>query len=251
MKKFAILYLAIILFSACASTDSSESKNVNQEEIWQNYWVEYNEAEEKLTAGATFRFGGSTGTTLQLTEPSKLTFEDTELDFSSGVLIKGVLGGTHYGYEGRGEYKGKYSFEYTDNNGKLYVNSISTKALEVDSIPEELNAGGTNTIAFKTMPLAAGEDLSITVSKDGGSSINFNIENAEKEVVLDGSRLNELGNGPVTITFTKTKNIYNLQQAGHLGGKISLTYNSKAYKSKITNAQKPVEKPDSSVTTNN
>lgn len=252
MKKIAILYLLIIIFSSCASTDSSESKNVNQEEIWQSYWVDYNEAEEKLTAGATFRFGGATGTTLQLTEPSKLTFEDTELDFTSGVLIQGVIGGTHYGYEGRGAYKGNYSFEYTNNNGKTYVNSIAAEPLDVDSVPEILTAAGNNVITFKTAPLAAGEDLSISVSKQNGNTITFDDINATKNsIVFSGAKLNELGNGDVTITFTKSKNLDKLQQGEHLGGKISLTYHSKAYKSKISNAKKPVAKQDSSVTTNN
>lgn len=252
MKKPAILYLAFLLFSACASTDSSESKNVSQDEIWQSYWVDYNEAEEKLTGGATFRFGGSTGTTLQLTEPSKLTFEDTELDFTSGVLIKGVIGGTHYGYEGRGAYKGKYSFEYTDNTGKLYVNSISAKALEVDSVPEVLNAAGSNVISFKTAPLAAGEDLSISVSKQDGNTVTFeDVKVTGKSAFIEGQTLSELGNGNVTITLKKYKRIETLQQGGHLGGQISLTYSTKAYASKIANAKKPVAKQDSSVTTNN
>src|SRR6476620_1924734 len=91
---------AVLLLSACASTDSSNSDNVKQTEVWQNYWVEYDDASNALTSGCTFRFGGSTGTTLLLTKPANVTFDGQEMTSSSGVLIKGVIGGTHYGYEG-------------------------------------------------------------------------------------------------------------------------------------------------------
>lgn len=252
MKKLAIVSISVLLLSACASTDSSESKNVNQDEIWQSYWVEYNEAQNALTAGATFRFGGSTGTTLQLTEPSKLIFEDTELDFTSGVLIKGVIGGTHYNYEGKGAFKGKYTFEYTNNNGKTYINSIAAKPLEIETIPEILDAAGNNTITFKTPPVTVGEDLSISISKDDGSTVTFdNVTVNGNNILFNGTALNELGNSDVSVIIKKYKHLDNLQTAEHLGGQISLTYFTRAYKSKITNAKKPVAKQDSTVTTNN
>lgn len=247
MKKFLAL-ACIVLFSACASTDSSTSNNVNQDEIWQSYWVEYNQADEAVSAGCTFRFGGSTGTTLQLTEPSKVIFEDAEMDFTTGVLIEGMIGGTHYGYEGHGLLKDKYTFEYTNNNGKVFTNSIKTSAIEIENIPEELSATGSNIITLKK-PLNANEAITVKVSNDNGNFETFDDFKSGTQLVIDGKELEELGNGAVTITFTKQIQHDALQQANHLGGRISFSYLSKGYRSKLVNAGKtPVEKPDTTVT---
>lgn len=235
MKKFFVL-ACVALLSACASTDSSTSNNVNQDEIWQSYWVEYVESSETILAGCTFRFGGSTGTTLQLTEPSKVLFEGNEMDFTSGVLIKGMIGGTHYNYEGKGPLNNKYTFEYTNNNGKLFTNSIATSALALDAVPEELSATGNNIITLKT-PLGTDESLSVKVSNEKGDFETFDeYKPGQNQLTIPGSELNELGNGPVTITFTKRKEVDALQQANHLGGGISFTFESKGYLSKVINA---------------
>lgn len=251
MKKlFAIACMAMLC--SCASTDSSTSNNVNQDEIWQSYWVEYIESSETITAGCTFRFGGSTGTTLQLTEPSKVLFEGNEMDFTNSVLIKGIIGGTHYNYEGKGALNTKYTFEYTNNNGKLFTNSISTSAIEIEAVPEELSVTADNIITLKK-PLGASESLSVKVSNETGNFKTFDeYKSGQNQLTIPGSELNELGNGPVTITFTKRKEVDALQQANHLGGGISFTFESKGYLSKLTNAgAKPVDnKQADTITTN-
>jgi hypothetical protein len=235
MKSLLGIAAAALLLVACASTDSSNSDNVKQTEVWQNYWVEFNEADSELKAGSTFRFGGSTGTTLLLTAPANVTFDGNEMSSSSRVLIKGVIGGTHYGYEGKG-FKPEYTFKYTNNDGKTFTNSIGITKCEVDDVPEVLDAAKTNIFAFKLPPVASGEHLRVEVTNSKNEWVYIEEPLIEgNTVTINGSDLNELGNGTVNIRFQKTKGA-NLTQAEHLGGTIGITYNTKEYQAKLVNA---------------
>lgn len=237
MKTLTAIAVLLVLLCSCASTDSSNSDNVKQSEVWQNYWVEYNEAGNDLTAGCTFRFGGKTGTTLLLTKPANVTFEDKEMASSSGVLIEGVIGGTHYGYDGKG-FKPEYIFKYTNNDGKTFTNSIGITKCEVEEVPELLDATKTNIFVFKLPPVANNENLRVEVTNDKNQWVYIDEpEITGNSISIDGSKLNELGNGAVNVRFQKTKNS-DLKEAEHLGGAIGITYNTKQYRAKLVNANK-------------
>lgn len=239
MKKLTIAAFAALLFAGCASTDSSNSDNVKQAEVWQHYWVEYDGASDQLTSGATFRFGGSTGTTLILNGASKVKFDGNDMGHSSGELIKGLIGGTHYRFEGKG-FKPEYTFEYTNNDGKSYTNKIGISKLAPDDVPEILDANGQITFNFSLPPVAPGEKLTIELRNDSGFTSIDDAIITGNNAVISGEKLTNLGNGPVEITFTKRKEGA-LQQAEHLGGDISFTYKTKAYGSKVINVKKPTE----------
>jgi hypothetical protein len=238
MKTLISLAAAALLLYGCASTDSSNSDNVKQTEVWQNYWVEYNEAGDELTSGCTFRFGGSTGTTLELTRPANVVFQGKELTSSTGVLIEGVIGGTHYSYSGKG-FKPEYTFKYTNNDGKTFTNSIGVTKCVVDDVPELLDAGKTNTFAFKLPPVAPGEHLRVEVTNSQNNWVYIDEPLIDgTSVTIKGSELAELGNGTVNVRFQKTKSNA-LTEAEHLGGNIGITYNTKQYQAKLVNANKP------------
>lgn len=237
MKALTLAFLGLLLFSACASTDSSNSDNVKQDEVWQNYWVEYNEVGNEFKGGATFRFGGKTGTTLLLTAPSNVTLNGKALSSSSGVLIEGVIGGTHYSTEGTG-FKPEYTFVYTNNEGKLFTNSIGIEKCNVEEVPDVLDATKTNIFVFKSAPEAAGEHLEVEVRNDKNNWVVIDNPVVNGNTVsIDGAVLAELGNGPVSVLFRKQKG-NSLKEAGHLGGAIAITYNSKQYRSKLVNVPK-------------
>ncbi|UPT67992.1 MAG: hypothetical protein M0D57_04845 [Sphingobacteriales bacterium JAD_PAG50586_3] len=236
MKILSTFALLVLLLTGCTSTDTSNSDNVKQTEVWQNYWVEYNEAGDELTAGCTFRFGGSTGTTLALTNPANVTFEGNALTASTGVLIKGVIGGTHYGYDGKG-YKPEYTFKYINNDSKAFINSIGITKFEVDSVPEVLDAQKTNIFVFKTLAEADGEHFEVEIRNDKNDYVVNAPVIKGNRVEVSGDIMPELGNGMATVLFRKQKNT-GLKQAGHLGGAISMTYTSKAYRVKIINVDK-------------
>lgn len=240
MKLKAILVAAVVaLVTACASTDSSNSDNVKQTEIWQRYWVSYEEGPGQFEAGCTFRFGGSTGTTLILNGNSNVKLNGEVMPHSTGELIKGVIGGTHYKVEKNSLVK-ECVFEYTDNEGKVYTNKVNLSPVLVKDVPETLDFAADNKIEFDELKIDKTEGISIEIKNPNTTYVI--IENPVIEgntVIVKGAELKDLGNGEVEITFTRRKET-DLQQGGHLGGSISADYTTKAFKSKVINCPKPV-----------
>lgn len=62
--KIFIVALVFVFIHSCASNEIGHSKDVNQDEINQGYFIEYDEATDKTEITAFFRFAGANGTTL-------------------------------------------------------------------------------------------------------------------------------------------------------------------------------------------
>ena len=84
MKYSSILFyasltlFAAILFMACPIEDSAD---VNQDKIYTDYEVFYNSNTDKTQVLARFRFGGATGTLLELNEPAEVYFDEDKPPF--------------------------------------------------------------------------------------------------------------------------------------------------------------------------
>ena len=65
------------IFSSCASSEIADSGDVNQDAIYHYYAVSYDADQgNDYIVEAQFRFGGDKGTTLRLTDPSKVYVND-------------------------------------------------------------------------------------------------------------------------------------------------------------------------------
>lgn len=126
---FSFLFLVLgsaILFMACPIEDSSD---VNQDKIYTDYEVFYNSNTDKTIVLAKFRFGGATGTILQLTEPAEVYFNEDKLPFRA-------INGGHYK-----EYAGRITegtFRYTNIDSVSYENEIPVA--EVIDFPDGLDS---------------------------------------------------------------------------------------------------------------
>lgn len=103
---------AATLFLACPIEDSAD---VNQDKIYTDYEVFYNSNTDKTQVVAKFRFGGATGTILELNEPAEVYFNDDKLPF------KPIFGGHFKEYAGRIT---DGTFTYTNTDSVTYVNEI-------------------------------------------------------------------------------------------------------------------------------
>ena len=68
----ALAALTMLLASGCFREPSD---SVNQDKIYTDYELFYNANEDKTYARATFKFSNLTGTKLELSDPSEVTFE--------------------------------------------------------------------------------------------------------------------------------------------------------------------------------
>lgn len=231
---FTLLIVALgFTICACnqASVDTIASNTVMSSQVYQVYSVEASRSNSQIVA--TFRVGGATGTTLELTAPGKIFYNTAELAKSDPSNLIGTnyrMKGTDYRLSSK-SYQTKHEFSFTDNDGKTYVNSISLAPIEiVSTAPFSLQ-----TVQLTTIPLsrAVGTDEKLTISLD--TIIDDEIPTADNSVYFNQTRSAII----VTPKYWQTKSLKakaelqievaktdSISQGTALGGSISAKYSA-------------------------
>ena len=215
MKKLAILLgSAMVLFASCAKEDSA---NVDQDSIYQIYTLTYKAKEAKTTAKATFRFGGATGTLLELKDPASATFN------ADALLYAGLTG------EHKREYAGLVksgTFAYTNTDGKTYTNA--TRTMDTIDFPnvDTIDASSPFDFVWIGNPLSTGETISLTI--DGTQQQNFEIFStvvpAKTNLILGIDKLQKVGHGLATCTLRREHNRLTVDEGTSKGGRMAVVY---------------------------
>jgi hypothetical protein len=180
-----LLFAAAVLFMACPIEDSSD---VNQDKIYTDYEVFYNSNTDKSIVLAKFRFGGATGTLLELTEPAEVYFNEDKLPFQR-------LNGGHYK-----EYAGRITegtFSYTNIDSVTYTNELPDGE-EID-FPEDLDSlsrSESYTFEWQGTPLKENQSVGVFVgSWTWGQDALFFQNNLGATNIVMG--IDKLGNLPL------------------------------------------------------
>lgn len=215
MKKSILYFIgAIFLFESCAK---EESNNVNQDSIYTIYELFYNQTTDKTTARATFRFGGPTGTLLDLNDPAISTFAGGELLYNSvtGVHKKELSGFISSG-----------AFVYTDLDNNTYTNTTPTIGTVSYPAVDTINSSGAYTFTWIGTPLVTGETMTLTI--DGTQQSNLEVFSTSltgaTEIVLSAAKLQNLGIGSANCTLQRSYNQATVDQAPPEGGRMALWY---------------------------
>jgi hypothetical protein len=229
-RTFAIILfaIAVILFSSCASSDTANSDTVKQTEIYQSYTITYDAGDMELSATAFFRFGGSTGTTLNLVKPSSVTFNGTDM-----AMGKNIFSGTFYEINQQIQPAKSYTFVFTDTDKKTYTNTSSIEELTVSDYPASINKANGFKVSWTGTPIQ--QDEKVYVSLEGKDFMNCsastNIVGANS-VEISPDLLKDLKPGDANIVLKREKS-GSLKEATHLGGNITITYVAKKVSTKI------------------
>ena len=170
MKRFLIVILLMSLISSCRK-DSSE---IEQNRIYQEYDVVYNNQTGNTEVSATFREDDASGKILRLTGGAKVYFNEQQISGKSNF------------YKTYAGFISPVKIEFVDSDGKKYTN-YSFGINYVDVSPLENFISGTNNY-FSWGGSAVGENESVTfyarnsegtsndqrVSQQGASAINLN-----------------------------------------------------------------------------
>lgn len=170
MKRTLIVILSLGLISACRK-DSSE---IEQNRIYQEYDVVFNNQTGNTEVSATFREDDASGKILKLTGGAKVYFNEQQISGKSNF------------YETYAGFISPVKIEFVDSDGKKYTN-YSFGINYVDVSPLENFISGTNNY-FSWGGSAVGENESVTfyarnsegtsndqkVSQQGASAINLN-----------------------------------------------------------------------------
>lgn len=133
-----------------------------------------------MTVRAAFRHAGSNGTTLLLSDSSKVTFNGHTM-----VADSNFISGAFYHDPNPGTLKGGQTmrFEFTDTDGRKCTNSNQFNVMKIVRVPQQI---------------AAGQDLVLDVANQGvfvGERISVHLEDQQNIA----SCLANLSNGKLTI----------------------------------------------------
>lgn len=224
MKKiFISVATAAALFFAwgCASNDTANSDTVKQSEIYQSYTVTYNSGEKELSATASFRFGGSGGTTLLLVKPAGVTFNNIEMASTSNIFM-----GTFYESEKQTELSPRFSFVYTDCDEKVYTNNGLIKPAEITDFPQEAMMSEGFYVSWAE-PLVNGESMYLYAEDAQGNAANvFSNATGATQMGFPPEMLKSLKPGLINIYLSRETSGA-LSEATHLGGNLRIKYVSK------------------------
>lgn len=224
MRKIVFVQLllcsVILLITSCVSNETANSDTVKQSEIYQSYTITYNSGDKELSASASFRFGGSTGTSLSLTTPSKVLFNDQEMAADQNMFT-----GTFYEINKQISAPPlTFTFDYTDNDKKTYKNSGTIDAVEVSSYPKLITKNEGFEVSWSGGAVKNGESISVTLEgKDFFSCTQSTSTVGATSVQFSKEQLKDIKAGSADINVKRSKS-QDLTNATHLGGNFSITY---------------------------
>jgi hypothetical protein len=215
------MLVTFIMFS-CASNETANSDKVSQSEIYQIYSISYNAGDMELSARATFRFGGSNGTTLLLVKPSIVKFNNEEMP-----MEQGSFSGTYYEINKQSDFIKNASFHYINNDKKSYDNKISMEPIDIVNFTSKLDTTQSYTLTWNGLPVGNAETVTLVIEdKDFHNiSVSSSIVGANS-LSFSSSELKGLTKGAANIYISRNAN-FSLKEGTHLGGSIYYTYTSK------------------------
>jgi hypothetical protein len=145
-----ILFAALTNLSAC-STDIIGSDRIHTEDIHQYYQAHYRADDNTTDFTATFRVGGSTGTTIEFLAPSELTVNDI-------VAKQEKFFGSHYTVNLSKGFIPNFRTIWRTQEGQTFTNSFSIKPIRSrDALPTRLYIG-TSTLINLIVPAYQEDD---------------------------------------------------------------------------------------------
>ena len=231
MKKllcsFLIILFVLMLYS-CVSNDTANSDTVKQNEIYQSYTITYDAGDMELSATAFFRFGGASGTTLNLVKPSNILFNGQEMN-----LEKNIFSGTFYEANMQTNSLKSYSFLFTDTDKKKYKNSTSIDTIDIDEYPKIIKKSEDIKITWKGTPVKQNEKVSVFI--EGKDFMNCSASTdvvGTNSIIIYSELLKDIKVGDANIVLKREKKI-DIKGATHLGGSLTIIYVAKKVSTRI------------------
>jgi len=217
MKKISWLVGLVLVMVAC---DSSDSNDLNPQDIYQSYQYGYNAQTNKTKVRAAFQIGSSTGDYLELSESASIEVNGEQ--FVNYVNIG--LYHYHFQFEGYQEV----TIEFKDNEGSVYVNTIPKDVIEpIELNPELEYAEGKDLVVnFLGEPLQDSENIHVYLHNDFGvSSSQYQYDEGATSVTVPSNDLNDFLGSEVSLYIVREKS-EEIKTASSGSGRISALYRS-------------------------
>lgn len=218
MKKILLssvsLFALLLAFTSC---DKENASDVNQNKIYTDYEVFYDKNTDKTWAIARFRFGGPTGTLLELDSTAYVLFNQDTLAYN------GLFGGHFKEYAGR---ISTGSFTYKNLDGSIYVNSIPA-CDTIAFLPSftTLQKSQAQTITWGGSTLAANQAVGVFVGSWtwGQDALVFQDADGANNLVLGITQMSNLALGSATVYMDRQTDVA-VSHGTSEGGRIRSKY---------------------------
>ena len=209
-----LLFSGLALFTSCAKENSED---VNQDKIYTAYELFYNANSDKTVAVARFRFGGATGTILELTSGANVTFNGDDLTYNGwyGGHVKEYAGMVTSG-----------DFVYTDVDGNVFTNAtlpMDTAGYEAGF--DTIVKSQANTFTWTGNALASGESIGLFVGSWtwGEDALFYQGQSGATNLIMGINQMANLAEGTSTV-YMDRKNTSTSIDGTSEGGTIKSTY---------------------------
>jgi hypothetical protein len=228
IKLNALRFLFLLSIYAClskllVSCAKQDSKDVNQDKIWTEYQLFYDKNDDKTKALARFRFGGATGTLLELTDST-----GASITFNGQAMPYNTLWSAHYL-----EFAGNVTsgtFKYTNTNGTSYSNTVPGGAdtiaypIAFDTIKKSI----AETFTWGGSALAANQSVSIFVGSWtwAQDALFYTEADGATNLIMGVQSKSGLSTGPAIIYMDRAMRSSTINGTSQ-GGTISYIYRPK------------------------
>lgn len=227
-----IIILTVTLISAlwlysCVSGEIADSKDVAQSQIYTKYYISMEEGQKNALVEVVFRFGGSKGTSLILTEPSKVSVNGKKLNGTERFLT-----GYYYSELLRQPDDYQYVFDFQDYEGKTYTNHFKLYPVSFKKIPE-FNKNMSTLIELNGPPLVKNEKLELVITDTSGKECKItNSVEGSLSIMVKPEDIKEFNDGDCKVYIIREISA-KPENCPEIGGIYSGTFKSKIRNSKI------------------
>lgn len=223
MKKTFILSIVSMLFIALSFTaceDAELSSSVDQNRIYTNYELFYNSNEDVTYARASFRFGNSLGTLLELDGTSEVSFNGDVLSKEEEPITNFLFYEKAYsGFVDNG------TFTWVDNDGNNYENTIQINTIDYPDSIGLIARDSSYEMFWQGDSLAADESVTILINGDSEGDAKTFTQDADNStsIILQEWKLEGLPVGEADFWMDRTYQP-DLNDATEAGGRIKGRY---------------------------
>ena len=221
MKSPAIVLLATLFFSAlaCSSNEIGNSKDVNPETIFTDYYVTYKEGEDSVSCFLQYRFAGENGTTLVLSAPSKVSIDGKEIKAASSDFS-----GAYYEKKfATAIFTGDHSIAFTDINGKTRTEIFNFHRTRFVSNIVSANKQCDLVLNFENIQPEDMIEVNITDTSGTTGDMKITAKPATGKLTISAAQLQTLRSGPCTLEIVRNSS-NPLQEMTTEGGRIIITH---------------------------
>jgi hypothetical protein len=225
-----IFVLFAAIFSGCETRETGNIKDVTQSEIFQDLNFTSNGSGTKVSA--TLSFAGARGTTLKLTNPSKILFNEQPLEEKTGQYS-----GTYYEKDFNTVLSGG-TFTFTDTKGKTYTNKVEMPMIDFKTSPTSINRSVITRLPILNGNKIAASNVSIEIdyeNKEGFQKKTLSVfpnrqdansayfDEKTQSIVIEPTVWQDIKVSKIELQISATSS-GKLQQGTTIGGKIFAEY---------------------------